>query len=60
MSPHDPKVAVFYSISLACKGLTGIDLGNFLIKQVAQRIMVGLALSDLKQNNPASASNVAV
>ena len=31
--------AVFYSISSTQKGLAGIDLGNFLIKQVAQRVL---------------------
>lgn len=29
-----PSVAVFYSISATQKGLAGVDLGNFLIKQV--------------------------
>lgn len=28
-----PSVAVFYSISATQRGLTGVDLGNFLIKQ---------------------------
>lgn len=31
--------AVFYSISSTQKGLAGIDLGNFLIKQVAQQVL---------------------
>ena len=29
-----PLAAVFYSISSTQKGLAGVDLGNFLIKQV--------------------------
>jgi len=29
-----PTTAVFYSISSTQRGLTGVDLGNFLIKQV--------------------------
>lgn len=33
------NTAVFYSISSTQKGLAGIDLGNFLIKQVAQRVL---------------------
>ena len=32
------KVAVFYSISNCQPGLRGINLGNFLIKQVAERL----------------------
>ncbi|MFM1990154.1 MAG: hypothetical protein RJA99_3111 [Pseudomonadota bacterium] len=39
--PIDPsgfKVAVFYSISNCQPGLRGINLGNFLIKQVAERL----------------------
>jgi malonyl-CoA decarboxylase len=39
--PVDPstfKVAVFYSISNCQPGLRGINLGNFLIKQVAERL----------------------
>lgn len=31
-----PTVAVFYSISATQKGLAGVDLGNFLIKQVGE------------------------
>ncbi|KAI7836009.1 hypothetical protein COHA_010093 [Chlorella ohadii] len=34
-----PTVAVFYSISATQKGLAGVDLGNFLIKQVAHRVV---------------------
>jgi malonyl-CoA decarboxylase len=40
-NPVDPstfKVAVFYSISNCQPGLRGINLGNFLIKQVAERL----------------------
>jgi malonyl-CoA decarboxylase len=40
-SPIDPstfKVAAFYSISNCQPGLKGINLGNFLIKQVAERL----------------------
>ena len=33
----DAKVAVFYSISSTQPGLSGIDLGNFLIKQARAR-----------------------
>lgn len=33
------NTAVFYSISSTQKGLAGIDLGNFLIKQVAKQIV---------------------
>ncbi len=40
MLKEDPKgntrVACFYSISSTQKGLAGIDLGNFLIKRVAE------------------------
>eukprot|EP00887_Chlorella_sp_A99_P007327 scaffold2.g7327.t1 len=34
-----PTTAVFYSISAYQKGLQGVDLGNFLIKQVAHRLL---------------------
>jgi malonyl-CoA decarboxylase len=34
----EPKVAAFYSISNCQPGLRGINLGNFLIKQVAERL----------------------
>ena len=40
-SPIDPtsfKVAAFYSISNCQPGLRGVNLGNFLIKQVAERL----------------------
>ena len=33
-----PSVAVFYSISSTQRGLAGVDLGNFLIKQVARQV----------------------
>ena len=33
------RVAVFYSISSTQKGLAGIDLGNFLIKQARPSCM---------------------
>ena len=36
------NTAVFYSISSTQEGLAGIDLGNFLIKQVAQRVLTEL------------------
>jgi malonyl-CoA decarboxylase len=36
--PDTCKVAVFYSISNCQPGLRGINLGNFLIKQVAERL----------------------
>lgn len=32
--PQAPTTAVFYSISATQRGLSGVDLGNFLIKQV--------------------------
>ncbi|KAL4451334.1 hypothetical protein ABPG77_009406 [Micractinium sp. CCAP 211/92] len=35
---QDPSVAAFYSISATQPGLAGVDLGNFLIKQVAHRV----------------------
>ena len=31
--------ATFYSISSTQKGLAGVDLGNFLIKQVAHKVL---------------------
>lgn len=37
-SPEDAKAAIFYSINSTQKGLAGIDLGNFLIKQAAQNL----------------------
>lgn len=37
--PEQADTAVFYSISSTQKGLAGVDLGNFLIKQVAQRVL---------------------
>lgn len=37
--PQQADTAVFYSISSTQKGLAGIDLGNFLIKQVAHRVL---------------------
>jgi malonyl-CoA decarboxylase len=36
--PRRFKVAAFYSISNCQPGLRGVNLGNFLIKQVAQRL----------------------
>ncbi len=36
--PRRFKVAVFYSISNCQPGLRGVNLGNFLIKQVAERL----------------------
>ncbi len=38
-TPEQADTAVFYSISSTQKGLAGVDLGNFLIKQVAQRVL---------------------
>jgi malonyl-CoA decarboxylase len=38
VEPSTFKVAVFYSISNCQPGLRGINLGNFLIKQVAERL----------------------
>jgi malonyl-CoA decarboxylase len=38
VDPATFKVAVFYSISNCQPGLRGINLGNFLIKQVAERL----------------------
>ena len=37
--PEHAKAAIFYSINSTQKGLAGIDLGNFLIKQAAQKLM---------------------
>ncbi|KAJ3299028.1 hypothetical protein HK104_010043 [Borealophlyctis nickersoniae] len=34
----DPTVAIFYSISSSQKGLSGVDLGNFLIKRVVKEV----------------------
>lgn len=36
--PFAPSTAIFYSISSTQAGLTGIDLGNFLIKQVVSKL----------------------
>jgi hypothetical protein len=38
-TPEQADTAVFYSISSTRKGLAGVDLGKFLIKQVAQRVL---------------------
>ncbi|EQC42306.1 hypothetical protein SDRG_00045 [Saprolegnia diclina VS20] len=35
---HDAHAAIFYSISSTQPGLQGVDLGNYLIKQVAKRL----------------------
>ncbi|GAB4820277.1 hypothetical protein N2152v2_007323 [Parachlorella kessleri] len=35
-SPDAPTTAVFYSITSTQRGLAGVDLGNFLIKQASQ------------------------
>ncbi|KAF0700130.1 Aste57867_9318 [Aphanomyces stellatus] len=35
---HDARAAIFYSISSTQPGLQGVDLGNYLIKQVAKRL----------------------
>ncbi|KAK9822047.1 hypothetical protein WJX74_003129 [Apatococcus lobatus] len=42
-SAEDATTACFYSISSTQKGLAGIDLGNFLIKQVANRLLAELS-----------------
>ncbi|KAI9004144.1 malonyl-CoA decarboxylase-domain-containing protein [Gaertneriomyces semiglobifer] len=34
----NPTTAVFYSISSSQRGLTGVDLGNFLIKRVVKEV----------------------
>jgi malonyl-CoA decarboxylase len=38
VNPKDADTAIFYSISNAQKGLNGISLGNFLIKQVVTKV----------------------
>jgi malonyl-CoA decarboxylase len=38
IKPEEADTAVFYSISNAQKGLSGIDLGNFLIKRVVNEL----------------------
>lgn len=38
MEPEEADTAIFYSISSAQKGLSGIHLGNFLIKQVVEEL----------------------
>jgi malonyl-CoA decarboxylase len=38
LDPGKADTAIFYSISNAQKGLAGISFGNFLIKQVAERL----------------------
>lgn len=40
--PQQPSVAVFYSISSTQRGLSGVDLGQMLIKRVADLVKVGL------------------
>lgn len=37
---HPPDTAIFYSISSTQRGLSGISMGNFLIKQVVQNLSV--------------------
>jgi len=37
-NPRETDTAIFYSISNAQKGLAGINLGNFLIKQVVAKL----------------------
>ncbi|OQR84300.1 malonyl-CoA decarboxylase (MCD) [Achlya hypogyna] len=39
---HDAHAAIFYSISSTQPGLQGVDLGNYLIKEVAQRLQIEL------------------
>jgi malonyl-CoA decarboxylase len=41
-SPQTADTAVFYSISNCQAGLRGVSFGNFLIKQVAQDLALGL------------------
>ncbi|KAI8921804.1 malonyl-CoA decarboxylase-domain-containing protein [Entophlyctis helioformis] len=36
----DPKAAIFYSITSSQRGLSGVDLGNFLIKRVVKEIQL--------------------
>ncbi|KAA5606738.1 malonyl-CoA decarboxylase [Roseospira marina] len=38
LDPEDADTAIFYSISNAQEGLAGISFGNFLIKQVVERL----------------------
>lgn len=38
LEPEEADTAIFYSISNAQKGLSGISFGNFLIKQVVDRL----------------------
>lgn len=38
IKPEDADTAVFYSISSAQKGLSGINLGNFLVKRVVEEL----------------------
>ena len=38
IEPEDAGTAIFYSISNTQKGLTGINLGNFLIKRVVEEL----------------------
>ena len=38
LEPEDADTAIFYSISNTQKGLAGISFGNFLIKQVVDRL----------------------
>lgn len=38
LEPEEADTAVFYSISNAQKGLVGVSFGNFLIKQVVNRL----------------------
>eukprot|EP00803_Ostreobium_quekettii_P001392 evm.model.scf_794.3 EVM.evm.TU.scf_794.3 scf_794:43392-50421(-) len=49
----EPAAAVFYSISASQPGLSGVDLGNFLIKKVALQLKVDFpALQDLATLSP--------
>ena len=38
LSASEPKVAAFYSITNTQPGLSGVDLGNFLIKRVVEEL----------------------
>jgi malonyl-CoA decarboxylase len=42
LSAHDADTAIFYSISNCQPGLTGVNLGNALIKQVVDQLRVDL------------------
>jgi malonyl-CoA decarboxylase len=39
LDPQEADTAIFYSISNALRGLSGISFGNFLIKKVVERLL---------------------